>query len=233
MRSEGISFRGEGCSPTFHDVLSDFKQRGCNILVTGRVSETTTNRTTMQLLGASTEERKRVLVLTDTLARYANSKLPGGTNADDPDVWVIDWGDDERAVSRSVAAPSRPSEFASPEGSLRALRSDIVTAVSFFDEWADGLSPSELRLSFDSLVKPLEHCEQEAVERFLRTVIALVGGVSGMAHYHLPVSDSTPVVQELTPLFDVRVELRQSNGLVPEQRWHVPEYDQTTNWVQL
>lgn len=126
MRSEGISFRGEGCSPTFHDVLSDFKQRGCNILVTGRVSETTTNRTTMQLLGASTEERKRVLVLTDTLARYANSKLPGGTNADDPDVWVIDWGDDERAVSRSVAAPSRPSEFASPEG--RSERSEAISS---------------------------------------------------------------------------------------------------------
>jgi hypothetical protein len=199
MRSAEISFRGGGCSPTFHDVLSDFKRRGCNILVTGRVSETTTNRTTMQLLGASTEERKRVLALTDTLARYANSKLPGGTNADDPDVWVIDWGDDERAVSRSVAAPSKPGDT-SPEESLQALRSDIVTAVSFFDEWADGLSPSELRLSFDSLIKPLEHCEQEAVERFLRTVLALVRGVSGMAHYHLPVPDSTPVIQDLTPL---------------------------------
>ncbi|EFW92683.1 hypothetical protein ZOD2009_07434 [Haladaptatus paucihalophilus DX253] len=233
MRSAEISFRGGDDSPKFHDVLSDLKRRGCNILVTGRVSETTTNRTTMQLLGASTEERKRILVLTDTVARYANSKLPGGTNADDPDVWVIDWGDDERAASRSMAAPSQPGVTVSSEESLRELRGDIVTAVSFFDEWADGLSTSELRLSFDSLIKPLEQCEQETVEQFLRTVTALVRGVSGMAHYHLPVPDSNSVVQELTPLFDARVELRQTNGLVPEQRWHIPEYGQTTNWVRL
>ena len=233
MPSSGISFRGGSGSPEFHDVLADFKQRGCNILVTGRVSETTTNRTTMQLLGASTEERKRVLVLTDTTARYANSKLPGGTNADDPDVWVIDWGDDERSVSGSMPVPATPQLTTSPEDSIRELRSDIVTAVSFFDEWADGLTPSELRLSFDSLIKPLERCDQEAVERFLRTIMALIRGVSGMAHYHLPVPTSNPVVQELTPLFDARVELRQSNGLVPEQRWHIPEYEQTTNWVQL
>ncbi len=233
MPSSGISFRGGSGSPEFHEVLGDFKQRGCNILVTGRVSETTTNRTTMQLLGASTEERKRVLVLTDTTAQYANSKLPGGTNADDSDVWVIDWGDDERSVSGSVPGPVAPRPANSPEESIRELRSDIVTAVSFFDEWADGLSSSELRLSLDSLIKPLERCEQATVERFLRTIMALVHGVSGMAHYHLPVPTSNPVVQELTPMFDARVELRQTNGLVPEQRWHVPEYNQTTNWVRL
>lgn len=233
MPSAEISFRGGNGSPEFHEVLSGFKQRGCNILVTGRVSETTTNRTTMQLLGAATEERKRILVLTDTTTRYAKSKLPGGTNVDDPDVWVIDWGDDERSGSGAMQVPTEPRMATSPEESIRELRSDIVTAVSFFDEWADGLSPSELRLSFDSLNKPLEQYEREAVEGFLRTVMALVQGVSGMAHYHLPISDSNPIVQELTPLFDARVELRQTNGLVPEQRWHIPRYDQTTNWVRL
>ncbi len=233
MPSSGISFRGGNGPREFSDVLADFKHQGCNILVTGRVSETTTNRTTMQLLGASTEERKRVLVLADTTAQYANSKLPGGANADDSDVWVIDWGDNERSASGSMTAPPVPRLTTSSEDSIRELRSDIITAVSFFDEWAEGLGPSELRLSFDSLIKPLERYEQETVERFLRTVMALVRGVSGMAHYHLPVPTSNPVVQELTPLFDARVELRQTNGLVPEQRWHIPEYDQTTNWVRL
>ncbi|WP_435153085.1 DUF7504 family protein [Haladaptatus sp. DFWS20] len=231
MGSAEISFRGGGSSPEFQDVLSEFKRRGCNILVTGRVSETTTNRTTIQLLGASTEERKRVLVLTGTTARYANSKLPAGTTTDDPDVWVIDWGDDERAIIDAVPMPTVPKPT-SGDG-LRELRSEIVTAVSFYDEWADGLGSSELRLSLDSLTKPLEQHEQPAVERFLRTVTALVQGVSGMAHYHLPLPDDAEIVQELSPLFDARVELRQTESLVPEQRWHVPKYDHMTNWVRL
>ncbi|WP_266076320.1 DUF7504 family protein [Haladaptatus caseinilyticus] len=231
MGSEGISFRGGDSSPEFHTVLSEFKRHGCNILVTGRVSETTTNRTTIQLLGASTEERKRVLVLTGTTARYVNSKLPAGTTIDDPDVWVIDWGNDERAITESVPMPTVPRPVS--DDGLRELRSEITSAVSFYDEWADGLGASELRFSLDSLIKPLEQHEQPTVERFLRTVTALIRGVSGMAHYHLPLPDDTEIVQELSPLFDARVELRQTESLVPEQRWHVPKYDQTTNWVQL
>ncbi|WP_458206581.1 DUF7504 family protein [Haladaptatus sp. NG-SE-30] len=232
MRPEEISFRGGGDSPEFHEVLTEFKQRGCNILVTGRVSETTTNRTTIQLLGAATEDRKRILVLTDTTARYAGAKLPASMSTDDANVWVIDWGDDERGIS-AVPTPTPPRPDTSSEDSLRELRSDIVTAISFFDEWADGLDPAELRLSFDSLIKPLEQCDRQEVEQTLRIVTALVRGVSGMAHYHLPLPDDDDLVQELSPLFDARVEVRQGDGLVPKQRWHVPEYDQTTNWVRL
>lgn len=232
MRSAEISFCGGNASPEFHEVLADFKRRGCNILVTGRVSETTTNRTTIQLLGATTEERKRILVLTDATTRYAGAKLPASTTTDDADVWVIDWGDDERAVG-TMLTPTVSRPTASSEVNLRNLRSDIVTAVSFFDEWAGGLDPSELRLSLDSLVKPLERYDRETVEQFLRIVTALVHGVSGMAHYHLPLPDDDEMVRELSPLFDARVEVKQGDGLVPKQRWHVPEYDQTTNWVQL
>jgi hypothetical protein len=54
-----------------------------------------------------------------------------------------------------------------------------------------------------------------------------------MAHYHLPVADDAEVVQELSPLFDARVELRQTDGDVPEQRWHVPAYDEATNWGRV
>ncbi len=232
MRPAEISFRGGSASPEFHDVLSKFKQQGCNILVTGRVSETTTNRTTIQLLGASNEERKRVLVLTGTTARHAGSKLPAGTNTDDPDVWIIDWGDDERAILDSPT-PTVPRPDDASDGTLRKLRAEIVTAVSFYDEWSNSLGPAELRLSLDSLAKPLDEYEQSTVERFLRTVTALIRGVSGMAHYHLPLPDDSDIVQELSPLFDARVELRQTDSLVPEQRWHVPQYDQVTNWVRL
>ncbi|WP_227354927.1 DUF7504 family protein [Haladaptatus salinisoli] len=232
MRPAEISFRGGNDSVEFREVLADFKRRGCNILVTGRVSETTTNRTTIQLLGASTEERKRVLVLADATARYAGAKLPAGTRTDDADVWIIDWGNDERAAS-SRPTPTVPGPNASAEVGLRDLRSDIVTAVSFFDEWADGLAPSELRLSFDSLVKPLERYDRDTVEQFLRIVTALVRGVRGMAHYHLPLPDDDALVRELSPLFDARIEVKQGDGLVPKQRWHVPEYDRTTNWVQI
>ncbi|SIQ95977.1 hypothetical protein SAMN05421858_0944 [Haladaptatus litoreus] len=233
MRPAEISFRGGGNSPDFHDVLSEFKRQGCNILVTGRVSETTTNRTTIQLLGASTEERKRVLVFMGKTAKYANSKLPAGTTTDDSSVWVIDWGNDERAIVDSIPMPTIPNSTSSSDDPLRELRSEIVTAVSFYDEWADGLGSAELRLSLDSLVKPLEQHDQSAVERFIRTVTALIRGVSGMAHYHLPLPDDGDIVQELSPLFDARVELRQTDSLVPEQRWHVPQYDQMTNWVRL
>ncbi|WP_458188336.1 DUF7504 family protein [Haladaptatus sp. NG-WS-4] len=232
MRHAEISFRGGGDSPEFHEVLSEFKERGCNILVSGRVSETTTNRTTIQLLGATTEERKRVLVLTDASARYVGAKLPPGTTVDDADVWAIGWGSDKRAVG-AISTPTGPTLYSATATGLRELRADIVTAVSFFDEWADGLAPAELRLSFDSLVKPLEQCDRDDVERFVRIVTALVRGVSGMAHYHLPLPDDDELVRELSPLFDARVEVDQGDGLVPKQRWHVPEYDQTTNWVRI
>jgi hypothetical protein len=232
MRPAEISFRGGNSAPKFHDALADFKRRGCNILVTGRVSETSTNRTTIQLLGASTEERKRVLVLTDATTRYAGAKLPAGTRMDDADVWIIDWGDDERAA-RAMPTPTIPRPNGSAEVGLRDLRSDIVTAVSFFDEWAGGLAPSELRLSLDSLVKPLERYGRDTVEQFLRIVTALVRDVSGVAHFHLPIPDDDTLVQELSQLFDARVEVKQGDGLVPKQRWHVPEYDQTTNWIRL
>jgi hypothetical protein len=53
-----------------------------------------------------------------------------------------------------------------------------------------------------------------------------------MAHYHLPLPDDSATVRRLSPLFDARIELRETNGR-PEQRWHFPECEEPTAWVAL
>ncbi len=231
MDSENICSRRDGGSARFSEVLQALKREGCNLLVTGAVSGTVTDTATRRLLGAPHEERKRVLALADVALDRVDDRLPGGCRRTDPDVCVVA----RRNAARSTAATSGTTADLDRvvDSDLRTFREAICDAVAGYGEAADGLDPAEFRLSVDSLRLLLDDHDRDEVTRFLRAVTALVSGVNGMAHYHLPVADDADVVSSLSSLFDARIELRQRDGFAPEQRWHVREHDAYTPWVRL
>lgn len=234
MSFQRAQFRGDCSSHEFQEVLQRLKQRGCNLLVTGAVSEEVTVQATRTLLGAPDADRKRVVALSDSRRGNIHERLPPGVGSDHPDVWIIDQDAKQRSVpqaARSVGV-DLPTGTAD-QGALNQLREEIIAAINYFGE-ADGqLAPTELRLSVSSLGRLAHEYDVDSVARFVRSVSAMVQGVRGMAHYHLTRPDDDEVVNRLSSLFDARIELRQREGLPTEQRWHVPQNDQTTDWIRL
>lgn len=234
MSLQRARFRGDYSAHEFQEVLKRFKQDGCNLLVTGAVSEDVTVRATRTLLGSPDADRKRVVALGDSRRGNVDERLPPGVDSDDSTVWIIDQDAKQRSVPK--AAESADVELptqADDRDALSRLREEVVVAIDYFEETTEGLSPSELRLSVSSLDRLAHEHDPDAVARFVRSVSAMVRGVHGMAHYHLPRPDDDEVVDRLSSLFDARIELRKRDGLPAEQRWHVPEYEQTTDWVRL
>ncbi|WP_137286749.1 DUF7504 family protein [Halorussus salinisoli] len=234
MSLQRASFRGDCSTQDFQEVLKRFKSDGCNLLVTGTVSEDVTVTATQTLLGAPNADRKRVVALADSRRGNVFERLPPGVESDDPDVWVVD----QHARQRSVPKAAKSRDFDLPAANddrdvLTRLREEIVAAIGYFQETTDGLDPSQLRLSVSSLGRLVHERGPSDVAQFVRSVSAMVRGVRGMGHYHLPRPDDDDVVDRLSPLFDARIELRKRDGLPTEQRWHVPQHEQSTDWVRL
>lgn len=234
MSLQRARFRGDRSTHEFQEVLKRLKHDGCNLLVTGAVSEDVTIEATRTLLGAANAERKRIVALADSQAGNVRDRLPSGVASDDPDVWVVDQDTRQRSVPKAAesAAPRLPADD-SDRSTLGGLREEIILAIDFFADADGGLDPSELRLSVSSLGRLAHEHDPDRVARFVRSVSAMVRGVHGMAHYHLPTPDDDEMVERLSGLFDARVELRKRDGVPTEQRWHVPEHDQATEWVRL
>lgn len=225
-----LPFRGEGDDPQFSQWLSNLKQVGSNILVTGEVPDEVAARASRYLFGRE-GRRFRILALTDRTITNADARLPEDTSPDDPTTWIID----QRRGERSVPAPaSGVTSDLDPlvTDDAQQLCNEIQAAISFYEREADGLDPAELRVGVDSLF-PLVQQELSATERTLRTLGATVRGVHGMAHYHLRVPDDDEIVKELMPSFDARVELRKRPRRNPEQRWYAPDLDARTPWMEL
>lgn len=219
----------------FRDALAELKAGGCNLLVTGEVGADVTDAMSGRLLGASDQSRKRVVVLADRTAEDADRVLPEGVSPDDPDVAVVDHSLSTRGATAagSNAAPTpRPDPHDGDAASSERLRREVATTLVDIETAAGGFDPAELRLSLVTLQPLVDRDGVDAVERLVRGVRAHVAGVSGMAHYHLPVADDAAAVERLAPLFDARIELRVESGLGPEQRWHLPDRG-TSPWIGL
>lgn len=232
MPDQPPTSRGEYPSHEFREALTTLKRDGCNLLVTGTVTEDATEAATRTLLGAPDADRKRVVALAESTERVVADRLPVGVDPAGPDVWLVDQRTHQRSVPKAV-----PSDDALPSSDdvdeLARLREELIDAIDYFERQSDGLDPSELRLSVSSLGWLAHEHDQNAVADFVRSVAAMVRGVRGMAHYHLPRPDDADLVERLAPLFDARIELRQREGLPIEQRWHLPEDELTTDWVRL
>ena len=232
MSSLRPRLRGDDSSTEFDSVLRELKRDGCHLLVTGEVDRHVSGRATRRLLGNPHCDRKRVLAFTDATADDVGHCLPVDVDRSDPDVWVVDPNGSQRSVPADAADVELPVDDA--DGSeLSRLRQELVQAVGFFDDVHSGLGPAELRVGVASVAHLLDANDRAAVERFLRAIGALVRGVDGMGHVRVSLPDDHPTVADLSPLFDARIELRKREGLVPEQRWHVPSHDITSGRTKL
>lgn len=223
MPNEGLSFRGE-TSTSFGDVLAALKQSGCNLLVTGAVAEDVTARATRKLLGTPTEPRERVLALTDPVAENPVTYLPGSLYPHHDGVEILDYRD----VGRAATTAER-SDGGSPR-MLGAIGEELCATVASRGRETD---PAQLRLGVMSLRPLLDQHDADSVAKFVDELTSTVLDTRGMAHYHLRLPDDDPVVESLSPLFEARIELRQLDGMIPEQRWHVPDEGAETDWVTL
>lgn len=220
--------------------IEELQRDGCNILITGKVSEETITTATCRFLGAADEPRKRILALTDSSTQNIDERFPSTIGLGDPNVWLIDQRHGQRTVLSPPGTTSPSTATVSPipstmrrETNLDGLRQDILDAIANFAVTTTALAPSELRLSVDSLNILLEENDLHEIETFVRIISAAVAEYAGMGHYFLSVASNTEEVQKILPYFDIEVELRKRDGLEPEQRWHLPDYDQKTQWFRL
>lgn len=225
----------------FRDVLSRLKDGGCNLLVTGEVGTDVTDAMSRRLLGASDHPRKRVVVLADRPGVDADRILPGGIDVADPGVVVVDHSPCTRGgataarretVRRAPGTDISCDDATAGRRGADRLQWELCATLADLETAAGGFEPAELRLALVSLRSLLDRYGEEAVERLVRGVRAHVAGVSGMAHYHLPLADDAPAVRRLAPLFDARIELRVESGLPPEQRWHLPDVGYSP-WIRI
>lgn len=221
------AFRGDGPPGEFQEVLRTFKRDGCNLLVTGEVVPRVTERATRKLLGSPTVERRRVLVVVGSRDGPTERLLPGGVRPDDDRLRVVD----HRGGRSAAAMPADPSAVTDADD-VDLLADAVERAVEGLAAVGGDFEPSELRLSVTSLPALLDPYGPGEVAGFLEVVCELVAVHGGMGHYHLPVSDDSPVVSAFAAHVDARIELRQEAGTIAEQRWHVPGYG-TTEWVTL
>lgn len=213
--------------PEFQSFLGALKRHGCNLLVTGEAGDEAFAAMSRRLLGTSTEERVRLLALTNGMSYDAARLLPGDVGVDDPRVRILDHGIPTRFVEADSALP------ASTQSDLMEFQEEIRGAIEEFEDDAGGLEPAELRVGMVSLCPLVDTYGVDAVAEFARTVGSKVLRVRGMAHYRLSIADDEPLVRELDPEFDARIEVQSANGHPPVHRWHVTEYDLTTPWVEI
>lgn len=218
---------------SFARSLQDLKRRGSNLLVVGSPAEQARNAATRRLLGDGvTETRRRLFVFTD--ATHTDARIGNGAISPET-VRVIDRTTETRNTAAAVPTASTSDRLARRQietTQLGSLAWCIEEEIRTLDDYAGELSSGELRLCFDSLAPLLSEHEGETVRRFAQTVGNRVRAANGMAHYHLPVARSEPVVETLAPVFDAIIQLRVRDGL-PEHRWELRDGEFESSWIPL
>lgn len=211
----------------FAQALAGLKRRGSGLLVTGAARHEAHLGACRRLLGDADADRRRLVVLTDS--------VPGAsarTDASGADLCVID----RRPATRSAAATA--SGAGGGPDDLGTLRRETVAAIEAFDAETD-LAPSQLRICLDSLRPLLDMHDERAVRSFVERIVEESRAVGGMCHVHLPTEADSAAVARFEDLFDATVEVRVRPNADPlgaseiEQRWRLHEADVATDWLPL
>jgi hypothetical protein len=235
----------------FRHRLADLKRNGCNILLVGTDA---LDGACERLLGESSAgPRYRLFVTTDARPPTAQARLASVQTGPYRDAAaVVDWKADVRGGAATDCCngdyrgdfdsvdETEPRDSSGPEfrrlsvdsADLRELGTAVEETIEEFDAEADGLSPAEVRLCFDSITPLIADHEGRDVRRFLLGLTETIEQFDGMAHYHLPSEYDSVTVDELEALFDAVVEVRHADGEV-KQRWHLQDPEFTTDWVPL
>ncbi|WP_135852592.1 DUF7504 family protein [Halorussus salinus] len=233
-RTDGDFFRG-GDDPNRNEQLKNFlrdlKTSGGSILVTGKISNSIAQKQMQKAFGA--DDRKRILGLSSTVPEESPTDcLPDGTTPTDPGVRVVV---DRRDSLRS--ATSVPDDAPSPTNhylELMQYRHAIEDEISGLDDRFD-LVPGDLRVVINSLDGLLDDTDRTTVRGFVRGISRFVRDADGITYFHLRHPDSSDIAQFFGEIVDARIELRYGTHeeLRPEERWHVPHLDLTSDWTRL
>ncbi|MFD1513682.1 DUF7504 family protein [Halomarina rubra] len=225
---------GDGGSPRFAAALRRLKREGARLLVTGEVNAAVHARQTRLLLGSPREERVRVLALVggSSPSRF----LPDGVAPTDDDVAVVTHGD-TRSTAADVSStdadvsPSSAGEF--PTDRLDGFSAAVQSAVDCQRTVHGPLSPAELRVGVVGAGGLLDGTGVDRVTRTLDALGECVVDRRGMFHCHVSGPVDAPETAALGAAFDARIDLRQRDGLPPEQRWTLPALDESSEWMLL
>lgn len=215
----------------FADALADLKQNGAAIFVVGEVPETVGRTVRTRLFGENTmPPRHRIAIST---VNRSSPPIPG-TDMTDPHQWMhLSYVTAQHRSAASATPPDASAHHLSDRtcDSLAELVTAVGDTIADFEEHSAGLSPSQLRLGFDS-IEPLVETNEKALFRALHLLLARVKSVQGMGHVPLLRPIDSRVIQTFSPLFDALIELRVIDGL-PHQRWVFPATGLTSDWLAL
>jgi len=215
----------------FTEALADLKRRGSLILVAGS-SQRGLDAACERLLGSSAgPPRQRLYVVGDRAEshhRPLSAPAAGAGRAHS-----IQYHSESGTRSATATSVNGGSEYPVPtehvEGDLGELQTAIESATDLLA--SSGLEAAELRICLDSIDVLLADHDSEAVFSLVHSLSGLVAETRGMCHVHFPAALENDAVQELAPLFDAILEVRDRATL--QQRWHVREPDLKTDWLEL
>lgn len=218
----------------FTRMLADLKQQGSNLLLVGSVSGMVLSQACTRFLGEALDEPRRRLFVSTADSSTVSEKIQSQYGHAGSDSFkLLTWESETRSTAtQSSCGAAVVPDVRIESAELGTLGDEIGTIISEFEQRNGGFDPAELRLCFDSLLPIVAEYEPEEVFRFLHLLTGRVRSVSGMAHYHLPLGIDDELVQLIVPLFDGVVEVRAEGGH-PEQRWHFPDKEFTTEWLSL
>lgn len=198
---------------SFARVLERLKRDGCLLMVTGDVPEPVSARASRKLLGTPTEFRTRVLAVTDPTVAEPATHLPGALCPASDGVTLIDERPSQRTTTGIVDVADAildalPADQPSDEGNVRFA---LATLAPF---------------------RTGDHADDE-IPAILDKLRDAAHAATAIGAIHLPLPDDHPDVNALTPHVDARIEIRDTNTALPEQRWYLPDRDATTNWVTM
>lgn len=203
--------------------LRDLKETGGSFLVTGKVSDRVANHQMQIAFGL--DDRKRVL----GTKRAPNDCLPDAVSPTDTGVRIVN----RRAALRSAAAPI-PDETPTQTGhylELMHFRQAIEAEIDSLDDAFD-LAPGGLRVVVTDLDGLLADTDRATVRGFVRGLSRFVRDVNGIIYVHLRYPDTADITRYFAEVVDARIELRYGTHeeFRPEERWHVPKLDLTSEW---
>lgn len=214
--------------------LKRWKYEGCSILVVGGALDLL-RETSDLLLGESGNDRYRLVVRTDATPGSVRDRLPAAEAGASDRTRIFDFGSVPRSATASAATATTEHERI-PEvpvrGDLDRLYEELTETMAAFEAHNDGLPPSGLRLSLDTLRPLLAEYDREAVGHWLHHVNSATKSYGGIAHYLLPKPYTSEAVRDLQGQFEavIEVEPYDDEGAERKERWHVPDADITTPW---
>ena len=201
----------------FAQTLATLKREGSNILLVGTETAEAHAELCDRLSGEPEDGSRYRLFVTD-------KREPTGAEASGDAVRTIAYSGLELTATGDAELSGR-----TPLGTLGI---EVIEAVNAFEDDADGLEPSQLRVCIDSLVPLLEEHSAEKVFRLLHMTTSRVANVQGMGHYHLPLERDHEAVHLFEPLFDAVVEIRADDDAY-EQRWELRDGETSTDWLPV